>query len=392
MSSGLDDTKYTLIEHLTELRARLGKALLAVTLTTSVALWFSSDILDYSIRPLDNVLRDRGRVETILFHGDDESAAQLEKRLDASRLVRYRGRVDSLDAIAEKVKAGLAERRPIDLIIIDSKSITADGALVTDALEGIEPQPSVVYLVKGPNDPLIPELQLEGAAVVMDPPRPAVLERLVRRAAAAAGKNYGGEKLVVLSPLDPFFAYLKVGLVVGLFLACPVWLYQIWQFVAPGLYRRERKLVVPIVISASTLFIGGGVFAYYVMFPIMFDVLVNQMMPASLAGNFTVDNYLSILFQMTIAFGVVFETPLIIAMLASLGIVTAAGLRRWRKYAIVLAFVIGAVLTPADPISQTLMSVPLVIFYEMGIIAASIVGKKRAAEQAEAEAEGAPAG
>jgi sec-independent protein translocase protein TatC len=108
------------------------------------------------------------------------------------------------------------------------------------------------------------------------------------------------------------------------------------------------------------------------------------MMPASLEGTFTVDNYLSILFQMTLAFGVVFETPLIIAMLAAVGVVTAEGLRRWRKYAIVLSFVIGAVLTPADPISQTLMSVPLVIFYELGILAAVVVGKKRAAA-AEAE-------
>ena len=114
------------------------------------------------------------------------------------------------------------------------------------------------------------------------------------------------------------------------------------------------------------------------------ELSLPKMMPASLEGTFTVDNYLSILFQMTLAFGVVFETPLIIAMLAAVGVVTAESLRRWRKYAIVLSFVIGAVLTPADPISQTLMSVPLVIFYELGIIAAVVVGKKRAAA-AEAE-------
>lgn len=377
--SGLDDTKYTLMEHLTELRVRLLKSILAVMLTTSVCLYWSSDILEYSIRPLNDVLSDRSRVETVLLHQDGESAERLEQHLKASKLVRYRGRLANLGEIGPLAKTALEERRPIDLILVDTNSIGADGALVTDVLEGVEPQPSVVYLVRSAQDPLVAELQLDGAAVALDPPRAPVLERLVRRAAAAAGKRYGAEKLVVLSPLDPFFAYLKVGLVVGLFLACPVWLFQIWQFVAPGLYRREKQLVVPLVISASTLFIAGGLFAYYVMFPIMFDVLVNQMMPASLEGTFTVDNYLSILFQMTLAFGVVFETPLIIAMLAAIGLVTAEGLRRWRKYAIVLAFVIGAVLTPADPISQTLMSVPLVIFYELGILAAAVVGKKRAA-------------
>jgi Tat protein translocase TatC len=384
MNIGLDDTKYTLLEHLTELRMRLLKSLLAVMATTSVALFFSSDILDYSIKPLNDVLSDRSRVETILLHVEGEAADRLEKGLEDSKLVHFRGRVANLGEIAPLAKAAIAERRPIDLILVDTNAIGADGALVSDVLEGLDPQPSVVYLVKSAQDPLVADLQLEGAAVVIDPPRPVVLERLVRRAASAAGKSYGAQKLVVLSPLDPFFAYLKVGLVVGLFLACPIWIFQIWQFVAPGLYRREKQMVVPLVVSASALFIGGGLFAYYVMFPIMFDVLVNQMMPASLEGTFTVDNYLSILFQMTLAFGVVFETPLIIAMLAAVGVVTAEGLRRWRKYAIVLSFVIGAVLTPADPISQTLMSVPLVIFYELGILAAVVVGKKRAAA-AEAE-------
>ena len=99
----------------------------------------------------------------------------------------------------------------------------------------------------------------------------------------------------MLSPLEPFFAYLKIALVVGLFLACPFWLYQAWRFVAPGLYTQEKKVVIPCITAASVLFCAGGLFAYYAMFPMMFDVLVNQMMPASLTGSFTVDNYLGLL-------------------------------------------------------------------------------------------------
>ena len=210
-------------------------------------------------------------------------------------------------------------------------------------------------------------------------PSPARLGREIRRAAAAAGKIARDDKLVVLSPLDPFFAYLKIGLVCGLFMACPVWLYQAWRFVAPGLYDKEKSVVGPAVTSASLLFIAGGAFAYFLMFPMMFDVMVNQMMPSALAASFTVDNYLSLLFTMTVAFGVVFELPLIIALLARVGLVTPEFLVKWRRYAIVLAFVIGAVLTPADPVSQIFMSIPLVVFYEVGIVLARIMAKKRRA-------------
>jgi sec-independent protein translocase protein TatC len=113
------------------------------------------------------------------------------------------------------------------------------------------------------------------------------------------------------------------------------------------------------------------------MFPMMFDVLVNKMMPASLTASFTVDKYLGLLMEMTVAFGLVFELPLVLAFLASVGIVQASSLRRFRKYWLIAAFVIGAVLTPADPISQTLMAAPLILFYEVGIILASILGKRR---------------
>ena len=117
----------------------------------------------------------------------------------------------------------------------------------------------------------------------------------------------------------------------------------------------------------------------------MFDVLVNQMMPASLSASFTVDKYLSLLLRLTVAFGAVFELPLVITALAAVGIVSSEMLVTYRKYAIVLAFVIGAFLTPADPLSQIMMALPLVLFYEVGILSAKTLERRRAQADAEGE-------
>jgi sec-independent protein translocase protein TatC len=166
-------------------------------------------------------------------------------------------------------------------------------------------------------------------------------------------------------------------------LACPIWLFQAWRFIEPGLYPTERGFVLPVVVSGSTLFVAGGLFAYFLIFPAMFDVLINQMMPGSLSGAFTVENYLSLLMQVTLAFGVVFELPLAIALLAALGVVTPAKLRKLRKYWIVMAFVIGGVLTPTpDPFNQSLMAAPLILFYEIGILLAGIMARRREARRA----------
>ncbi len=375
----LDESKHTLTEHLTELRTRLAKALGAVLLTMVGALAFAPTILEYSIQPLVRVLSDRARVETLLIHAEGDHATKIAAGLGEISKVNFRGMQADLTGVADLVKKGTSALRPIDLILFDAASIGSDGALVSDLLEGAEVTPFVAYLVKSATDPMVVELQLEGAVVILSPPRKAVLSRIVRRAAAAAGKAADGDKLVVLSPLDPFFAYIKIALVVGLFLACPIWLFQAWQFVAPGLYASERKVVIPAVVSASALFMSGGAFAYYVMFPMMFDVLVNQMMPASLVGSFTVDKYLGLLLRVTVAFGVVFELPLAMALLAAVGLVTAESLRKFRKYAVVAAFVISAVMTPADPMSQIMMAVPLVVFYEVGILLAVVLGKKHKA-------------
>jgi sec-independent protein translocase protein TatC len=378
----MSDGTMSITEHLSELRSRLIRAFLGILATTSVALVFSPQLLDRSIEPLTHVLEDRVRVEVVVVHPDEARGAGLAAELERRPKVRLAGRVTELEAVRGLAERAIASRRPIDMVLVSSRALGEDGALAADLLDGLEPAPYVAYLVPDARAPIVGELMLEGANVVVDPPRPAVVSRLVRRAAAAAGKAAGGDKLVVLSPLDPFFAYLKIAMVVGLFLACPVWLYQAWRFVAPGLYENERAFVLPTIASGSLLFVSGGAFAYFLMFPMMFDVLVNQMMPATLASAFTVDNYLGLLLRLTVAFGVVFELPLALALLSMVGIVTPDGLKRFRRYAIVLAFVVGAFLTPADPLSQFMMAVPLILFYELGIFASTLLARRREARLA----------
>lgn len=382
----MDETQYTLTEHLTELRTRLVRSLLAIFVTTTAALGFAPRLLDYSIRPLTDVLVEQNRVITAVVHEDEAARAALATTVEAmpkARFLEARPDLGSVRALAEE---SVEARQPIDLLLVSSGALGADGLLATDVLEGLEPAPYVVYLVPSAEAPIVQELMLEGANVVLDPPRKTVLARLVQRAAGAMGKSKSKDALVVLSPLEPFFAYLKIALVIGLFLATPIWLYQVWRFVAPGLYSHEKAFVLPVILSGSLLFIGGGAFAYFFMFPMMFDVIVNQMMPSTLVGTFTVDKYLSLLLRMTVAFGVALETPLAIALLAMVGIVSPERLRAWRKYAIVMAFVLGALLTPADPISQFAMAIPLILFYELGILLAVLVYRKREQRIAREEA------
>jgi sec-independent protein translocase protein TatC len=371
----LDDTPRTLTEHLTELRGRLVFALLAVTLTTALSATFAPQIFTAAIAPLRDVLKDNARVETIIVHDDPERLTDLQAVILDEERLRLRTTVGDLGGLARLVREGAESRRPVDLVLVSARTIDADGAYVSDVLEGVEPAPFVAYLVEDADSPEVRQLMLDGAVVLLEPLRPAVVKRITRRAAASAGKNANPDKLVVLSPLDIFFAYLKIALICGLFMACPMWLYQAWAFVAPGLYASEKTVVLPVVVSGSVLFIGGGMFAYYLMFPMMFDFLVNQMMPDTLSASFTVDNYLSLLLRLTVAFGVVFELPLAISLLAMVGVVTPQSLAKGRKYAIVIAFVAGAFLTPADPLSQIMMAGPLIVFYEIGIILARFLGK-----------------
>jgi sec-independent protein translocase protein TatC len=187
----------------------------------------------------------------------------------------------------------------------------------------------------------------------------------------------GGHNLVFLALTEAFWVQMKVAVIVGLFLAAPAILWQIWAFVAPGLHQHEKKYAAPFVIIGSVLFIGGGVFSLKVVTPYAIHFLLSYSRPG-LQPMISIGSYVDFLLKFTVAFGLVFELPLALTLLSRMGVVTPAGLAKNRKYAILGAFVAAAILTPTpDAFNQALMAGPLIILYEVGIISARIFGRRR---------------
>src|SRR5438477_3449947 len=187
-----------------------------------------------------------------------------------------------------------------------------------------------------------------------------------------------GYKLVFTAPAEAFWVQMKVGLIVGLFIAAPGILWQVWAFVAPGLHEHEKKYAAPFVIIGSLMFIAGGAFSLFVVTPYAIQFLLSYARD-TLQPMITLENHIDFLLKFTLAFGLVFELPLIITLLARMGVVTSKQLARNRKYAILGAFIAGAVLTPTpDAFNQTLMAGPLILLYEVGIICARIFGRRPA--------------
>jgi sec-independent protein translocase protein TatC len=196
-------------------------------------------------------------------------------------------------------------------------------------------------------------------------------------------------KMIVTDVTGSFFVPMKVTMLVAFVIALPFVLYQIWAFVAPGLYQHEKKLVAPLVGSSYTLFLCGMAFAYFVVFPTIFRVMAHYNAPLGAEMTTDIDNYLSFVLTMFIAFGVTFEVPIVVVLLARMGVVSIKKLKEIRPYVIVGAFVISAVVTPPDVFSQLILAIPLIVLYEAGIIAARIVvgkdGVKKQEEEAAAE-------
>ena len=182
--------------------------------------------------------------------------------------------------------------------------------------------------------------------------------------------------LVYTGPAEAFFTYLKVAFLAGILLAVPVIMYQLWMFIAPGLYHKEKRLLLPIVFLSSFFFLGGALFGYFVVFPFGFKFFMG------FASEFikplpSMKEYLSFSTKLLIAFGLVFELPLFVTFLAKLGLVDVQFLKTNRKYAILLFFIFAAILTPPDVITQVMMALPLMVLYEISIFGAKMFGKKR---------------
>ena len=187
-----------------------------------------------------------------------------------------------------------------------------------------------------------------------------------------------GGKMIVTDVTGSFFVPMKVTMMVAFVIALPVVLYQVWAFIAPGLYQHEKKLVVPLVSSSYLLFLCGMSFAYFVVFPTIFRVMAHYNAPLGAEMSTDIDNYLSFALTMFLCFGVTFEVPIVVVLLVRMRLLTIAKLKQIRPYVVVGAFVVSAVVTPPDVFSQLILAVPLIVLYELGIIAARVfIGKDK---------------
>jgi sec-independent protein translocase protein TatC len=188
-----------------------------------------------------------------------------------------------------------------------------------------------------------------------------------------------GGQLIAVEVASPFFAPLKLAFFVAVFAVMPWLLYQAWAFVAPGLYKREKRLALPLLASALVLFYSGCAFAFFVVLPSVFGFLA-KVTPSGVAMMTDINAYLDFVLVIFLAFGVSFELPVALVILVMLGWVTPKQLSEWRGYAVVGIFIIAAVITPPDVISQLLLAIPMCLLYEAGIVAAKLVGRTRDAE------------
>jgi sec-independent protein translocase protein TatC len=195
-----------------------------------------------------------------------------------------------------------------------------------------------------------------------------------------------GTMLIATSVVSPFMTPFKLAFYVSIFFAMPVLLYQIWAFVAPGLYKREKRFAVPLLVSSVVLFYSGVVFAYFVVFPVMFSYLVGTA-PAGVSYMPDIAAYLDFVLTLFFAFGVAFEVPVAVVLLVLTGLVKVETLGANRGYVIIGIFVVAAILTPPDAISQCIMAIPMWLLYEGGLVMARVMQRmrKEAADKAQKE-------
>ncbi len=188
------------------------------------------------------------------------------------------------------------------------------------------------------------------------------------------------KKLIYTSAIEPMMVYIKVAMYGGIFAAAPWILYQLWQFIAPGLYKKERRVVVPFLFFGTLLFYAGAAFCFFLVMPAAFPAMLQFASSGTMVPMLSISEQLSLVMAMLLGFGVVFEVPVIIAFLSMIGLVTADWLAKYRRYAIIVNVVAAAIITPTgDPLNLALMAVPMIVFYEVGIILARLLGKKKPA-------------
>jgi sec-independent protein translocase protein TatC len=213
-------------------------------------------------------------------------------------------------------------------------------------------------------------------------PGPAALYDLL--AAPLVAHLPKGSTLIATNVISPFLVPLKITLLAGFFASLPYVLYQVWAFVAPGLYSHEKKLVLPLVVSSTLLFFTGVAFCYFFVFGKVFT-FIQSFAPKSITAAPDIEAYLSFVMSMFIAFGAAFEVPVIVVVVARMGLVSVEKLRSFRGYFIVLAFIIAAIITPPDVVSQLALAIPMCLLYEVGVMAAGYFIRYSKAPDAEEE-------
>ncbi len=193
-----------------------------------------------------------------------------------------------------------------------------------------------------------------------------------------------GATLIATNVISPILVPLKITLMAAFMVALPVVLYQVWAFVAPGLYSHEKRLVMPLVVSSTLLFVAGVAFCYFLVIPGM-SKFIQAFAPTSITAAPDIEQYFGFVLTLFLVFGISFEVPIAVIVLARMGVVTLDQLRKWRGYFIVGSFIVAAVVTPPDVISQLALAIPMCILYEIGIIAASLFIKHTKAPETEAE-------
>ena len=260
----------------------------------------------------------------------------------------------------------------------------ADPQTKDDELAGTE-QPFVQHLIELRDRLLKCVIAMAvTAAILALYPGPGALYDLL--AAPLVAHLPKGATLIATSVISPFMVPLKILLMGAFLLALPVVLYQVWAFVAPGLYAHEKKLVLPLVISSTLLFFIGVAFCYFFVFGQVF-AFIQSFAPKSITAAPDIEAYLSFVLTMFIAFGLAFEVPIVVIVLARMGIVSIQKLKDFRGYFVVLAFIIAAIVTPPDVVSQLALAIPMCLLYEVGIWAAQLFIKHTKAPEAEPAAD-----
>lgn len=311
----------TFIEHLTELRTRMIRALIALTVATVICFMYSDHLIEILLQPIpDNYL------ETSLLSLSNEQLRQLIQNPNVA--INPQSATATIQAATATIQAGTA-------------TIQAGTGTIKS-----------------------------GTGTVGSAGEPSELERITWHRAK--------KKVIATHPIEPLMAQLKVSLIAGIFLAFPFIFYEAWMFVAPGLYKREKKFVLPLVFATWFCFVMGGLFSYFVVYGFTLSFFIS-ITPESVDPLFRLSEYLSLTTRFLLAFGIIFEEPVVITLLAIIGLVSHEGLTKFRPYAIVILFTLAALITPPDPFSQLMCAIPLCFLYELSLVMVKFIERRNKA-------------